>query len=141
MARQSPREPGVKTVIRAARLIDGTGECVDGGAVLFEGDRILDCGPRTRIGAVPDAVEINTTGTVMPGMVDVHVHLRGPGTPSEGPGAALDMARTIVRRAERRMTQLEDLDNPHLLAYINRLSSLLFVLSLRESSQILAKGD
>lgn len=45
--------------------------------------------------------------------------------------AALDMARAAVRRAERRVSQLigEGLvENRDLLAYLNRLSSLLFVL-------------
>lgn len=45
--------------------------------------------------------------------------------------AALDMARTTVRRAERRVSQLLDaglVENGHLLTYLNRLSSLLFVI-------------
>lgn len=49
--------------------------------------------------------------------------------------AALDMARTIVRRAERRLVELAqrgDIENPFLLSYLNRLSSLCFVLELRE---------
>lgn len=47
-------------------------------------------------------------------------------------GAALDMARTIVRRAERvvaRLQREEDVALPHSLAYLNRLSSLLFGLA------------
>ncbi len=51
-------------------------------------------------------------------------------------GAALDVARTIVRRAERRVAELlhrGDISNPELLRYLNRLSSLLFVLELREN--------
>lgn len=45
--------------------------------------------------------------------------------------AALDMARTAVRRAERRVSQLiaeEVVENTALVAYLNRLSSLLFAL-------------
>ncbi len=45
--------------------------------------------------------------------------------------AALDMARTVVRRAERRVSQLlveKMIENPALVGYLNRLSSLLFVL-------------
>ncbi|MGA9531334.1 MAG: cob(I)yrinic acid a,c-diamide adenosyltransferase [Anaerolineales bacterium] len=48
-------------------------------------------------------------------------------------GAAYDMARTAVRRAERRVAKLVlegDLENKDLLRYLNRLSSLCFVLSL-----------
>lgn len=48
-------------------------------------------------------------------------------------GAALSVARTIVRRAERRVAELlarGDITNTNLLAYLNRLSSLCFVLEL-----------
>ncbi len=54
-------------------------------------------------------------------------------TPS---GAALSLARTIVRRAERRVSELFDsseLSNPELLRYLNRLSSLCFVLEILEN--------
>jgi cob(I)alamin adenosyltransferase len=50
-------------------------------------------------------------------------------------GAALDLARTIVRRAERQVANLlhkGDLENEALLNYLNRLSSLCFVLELLE---------
>ena len=46
------------------------------------------------------------------------------------PGAALDVARTIVRRAERQVVVLARDGhevNPHILGYLNRLSSLLFI--------------
>jgi cob(I)alamin adenosyltransferase len=51
------------------------------------------------------------------------------------PGAALHLARTIVRRAERWAVRLEyegALSNERVLHYLNRLSSLLFVLALFE---------
>ncbi len=51
-------------------------------------------------------------------------------------GAALSMARAVVRRAERRLVELFDADttaNPALQQYLNRLSSLLFVLELIEN--------
>lgn len=51
-------------------------------------------------------------------------------------GAHLDLARTIIRRAERRVADLHhrgELANPHLLRYLNRLSSFCFVLELREN--------
>lgn len=64
--------------------------------------------------------------------------------------AALDLARAIVRRAERWITRLAregKLRNPALQAYLNRLSSLCFVLELWEIHQAglerptLAKAD
>ena len=51
------------------------------------------------------------------------------------PGAALALARTIVRRSERRVAELhqvEPFENPIILPYLNRLSSLCFVLELSE---------
>lgn len=51
-------------------------------------------------------------------------------------GAALSLARTIVRRAERRVVELFDageVNNPELQRYLNRLSSLCFVLELLEN--------
>ena len=64
-------------------------------------------------------------------------------------GAYLDLARSIVRRAERRVTGLyleNELENAQILVYLNRLSSLCFVLELIENMQAgkdkptLAKG-
>jgi len=54
-------------------------------------------------------------------------------TPASG---LLALARTIVRRAERRIVQLHDngeIENVHLLHYLNRLSSLCFALELQEN--------
>ncbi len=54
------------------------------------------------------------------------------------PAAALDLARTVTRRAERRLAELlqrGDVQNTELLHYLNRLSSLLFVLELRENQE------
>lgn len=50
-------------------------------------------------------------------------------------GAALDLARTVVRRAERcvvRLVEQELLNNMNLVRYLNRLSSLIFILELVE---------
>jgi cob(I)alamin adenosyltransferase len=48
------------------------------------------------------------------------------GTPA---GAALHLARTVCRRAERRMVSLAPPVDPVLLRYVNRLSDLLFALA------------
>jgi cob(I)alamin adenosyltransferase len=71
--------------------------------------------------------------------------------PGDSPaGAAMSLARTIVRRAERQIAQLlhsGEIDNQDLLRYLNRLSSLCFVLELLEdktfgqTSPTLAKGS
>ena len=48
------------------------------------------------------------------------------GTPA---GAALHVARTVCRRAERRIVGLTQHVDPVLIRYVNRLSDLLFVLA------------
>ena len=67
-------------------------------------------------------------------------------TPAE---AGLDLARTVVRRAERRVMELAQagqLQNTIILGYLNRLSSLCFILELVENQRAgqikptLAKG-
>lgn len=53
------------------------------------------------------------------------------------PGAYLDLARTVVRRAERLVVHLVHdglVENVELVRYLNRLSSLLFVLGLYENA-------
>ena len=52
-------------------------------------------------------------------------------------GAALSLARAVIRRAERRVVELvtaKDVSNPELIRYLNRLSSLCFVLELVENA-------
>jgi cob(I)alamin adenosyltransferase len=48
------------------------------------------------------------------------------GTPA---GAALHIARTVCRRAERRIVSLQPPVDPVLIRYVNRLSDFLFVLA------------
>jgi cob(I)alamin adenosyltransferase len=59
--------------------------------------------------------------------------------PGDSPaGAALAVARTIVRRAERQVVGLvhtKVVENSELLRYLNRLSSLCFVLELFENQR------
>jgi cob(I)alamin adenosyltransferase len=55
--------------------------------------------------------------------------------------AALDLARAICRRAERRVTDLAaagQLSNPEILAYLNRLSDLLWLMARRAET---GKGE
>lgn len=64
-------------------------------------------------------------------------------------GAVLDIARTVIRRAERRVAELLHqgvIENVYLLRYLNRLSSLCFALELLENQSsgkdtTLAKGE
>jgi cob(I)alamin adenosyltransferase len=44
-------------------------------------------------------------------------------------GAALHYARTVCRRAERRVVSLGEASDPQVVVYLNRLSDLLFVMA------------
>jgi cob(I)alamin adenosyltransferase len=52
--------------------------------------------------------------------------------------AALDLARTIIRRAERRVVSLKDaglIPNEEVLKYLNRLADLVFTLARYEEAE------
>jgi cob(I)alamin adenosyltransferase len=56
------------------------------------------------------------------------------------PGAAMDVARTVIRRAERKAVALANADsntmNPEIIRYLNRLSTLLFILARAEDVSV-----
>ena len=55
------------------------------------------------------------------------------------PSAALDLCRAIVRRAERQAVHLyreQVITNEHIVGYLNRLSSLLFILARHVESDL-----
>lgn len=65
-----------------------------------------------------EAAQVSGKGWAMPG--------------ANGSSAALDLARTVCRRAERRACALQEtgqLHNPEIIVYLNRLSDLLWVLA------------
>jgi cob(I)alamin adenosyltransferase len=68
-----------------------------------------------------------------------NISFRGWATPGANlPSATLDFARTVCRRAERRVCALQDsnqLDNPEIIIYLNRLSDLLWLLARWTESQ------
>jgi len=67
------------------------------------------------------------------------VSLKGWATPGETAEAAtLDLARSVCRRAERRVCALMpagELPNPEILTYLNRLSDLLWLMARWSESQ------
>lgn len=67
------------TVVKAARLIDGTGAAVvRNGVLVITGDWIIAVGAQDAV-AVPSGARIIDLGdaTLVPGFVDAHVHLIG----------------------------------------------------------------
>ncbi len=82
-------DPGDRfTLITADRLIDGDGAPpIERGAVLIKGDAIVAAGPRDSVvppeGAPVDAHDY-PHATVLPGLIDSHVHLIGIGDGRKG---------------------------------------------------------
>lgn len=89
--------------------------------------RVID---PARVKWLEDQVEVFGENTIMPSEFIV------PGDSQSG--AAFALSRTAVRRAERRVSQLIHdnlIDNIELLRYLNRLSSLCFILELLENQK------
>jgi cob(I)alamin adenosyltransferase len=77
---------------------------------------------------------IETQIKMLEGIVQIPDEFILPGDSASG--AAFDLARTVVRRAERHIIglfQKGDIKNIEILHYLNRLSSLCFVLELFEN--------
>ena len=76
------------TLLTADRLIDGTGAPpVDRAAVLIKGDSIVAAGPRDAV-VPPDGAPVDARdyphATLLPGLIDSHVHLIGIGDGRKG---------------------------------------------------------
>ena len=70
----------MRTLITAAALIDGTGAVHRPGAVLVDGERILGAGERI-VEPAGTAVLHFDGATILPGLIDCHVHLTDAGLP------------------------------------------------------------
>ena len=88
-------------------------------------------------------VSADTVSRIERSIDEVQAQVELPGAfivPGASPGSgALDLARSLVRRAERRVVALQEerrLPNPEILRYLNRLSDLLFVLARLEDKDL-----
>lgn len=70
--------PDRPTLIRGAHVFDGTGTPAAPGDVLISGGRIVAVGPRLRTPRGARVIE-GRGMTVLPGLHDLHAHLRSPG--------------------------------------------------------------
>jgi imidazolonepropionase-like amidohydrolase len=76
--------PGQVVAIRAGKLFDAkSGNLLNNQVVLIRGDRIADVGTEVQIPRDARVIDLSTA-TVLPGMIDAHVHVNTGGeTPSE----------------------------------------------------------
>lgn len=116
------------TVLRASRLlVDADATVIGGGAVAVDGDRITLVGPWQRIAAeLPPEAEVIDLGdcTLMPGMIDCHVHLAMDASPAATSTQlampevelALLMAGNARRLLDAGVTTARDLGSPATVA-------------------------
>src|SRR5262245_37596703 len=65
------------TILRAARLIDGTGApTLQPAMIRVEGERIVEFGSNLRVPAGAHVIELGDA-TLLPGLIDLHTHLTG----------------------------------------------------------------
>src|SRR5205814_10627561 len=64
----------------AARLVDGAGRVVDDAAVVLDGARVEAAGTRAELEALLRGARVEDFGdaTILPGLVDAHVHVAFP---------------------------------------------------------------
>ncbi len=101
--------PDQLVAIRAGRLFDSrNGTLLNNQIVLVKGDRITDVGANLAIPAGARIVDLSNA-TVMPGMVDAHVHVNtGGNTPTQRALIALANAQTDL---EAGFTTVLDMDS------------------------------
>lgn len=68
-------------LIRGGTLLDGLGGRIDDAAVLVEGMRVTRIGPAGSIGAGGAEVIDAGGATIMPGLIDLHIHFMGRNEP------------------------------------------------------------
>jgi len=75
----TPREKNSVVIVRGGKLIDGTGaDPVDDPCIVIEGEHITKIGKAKDLDLPKDAKFVDATGkTVMPGLIDCHLHLLG----------------------------------------------------------------
>lgn len=87
------------TVLQARALVDvQRGVLIDNGLVVVTGDRITAAGPSSQITVPEGARRVVLAGaTLLPGLVDLHVHLTLAGNPEANARATLQAGFTTVQ--------------------------------------------
>jgi imidazolonepropionase-like amidohydrolase len=114
---QAPRPPqspylapeGNLVAVRAGRMFDAkAGTMLNNQIILVRGDRIADVGPSVQV--PPDARVIDLgAATVLPGMIDAHVHNAGRGDSADM--KAIVMVQSATRDLEAGFTTTVDMDS------------------------------
>ncbi len=109
VARAQVAQPPKTVLVKAAHLFDArAGRLLDRQAVLIRGDRIEKAGPASEI-AAPAGAEVIDLGeaTLLPGLIDCHVHLTGDPENAGLKGLAISVPRSALTGAKNaRLTLL-----------------------------------
>lgn len=100
-AQEAAQEAPKVTVLRAARLFDGTSDkLVSDAVVVIEGDTIRAVGSGIAIPAGAEVIDLGDS-TLLPGLIDAHVHLSGESGNDWAGDFVADLRRTVAERAIR----------------------------------------
>lgn len=108
----------MRRILANARIIDGTGEVLSDRFIVIDDGSIADVVSMSEFPATPDAEVIDVSGnTVMPGIIDCHVHLSidgdadpvGQVVADSDAMSALRMARNAERTIAAGITTVRDL--------------------------------
>lgn len=99
----SEASSAARWAIRSKRLLDGTTRAmVRDGMVVVEDGRIAEAGPASRVAPPPGARVVDVGDrTVLPGLIDAHVHMMNTGTALSGREAlAMDDSQALLVGAQ-----------------------------------------
>jgi imidazolonepropionase-like amidohydrolase len=112
-AQESPYlAPAAQVVaVRAGRLFDAnTGTMATNQIVLIRGDRIADVGASVQIPAGARVIDLSAA-TVLPGMIDGHVHTNGPVPNESVEHRTMVMIRSAQKDLDAGFTTVVDMDS------------------------------
>jgi imidazolonepropionase-like amidohydrolase len=114
---QPPPAEGV--AIRAGRMFDArAGRNLTNQIILIKGDRIMDVGPADRVPIPQGARVIDLSqATVLPGLIDRHVHLMQEQEPNDGRSAYLGL-HYALRNLYAGFTTVQDMGSPFTYAIV-----------------------
>src|SRR5271166_6148203 len=117
MDMQPPPSPGV--AVRAGRLFDSkSGAMLKDQVILMKGDRITAVGPADRIQIPAGAQVIDLSrATVLPGLIDRHVHLFNEQQPNDGRTALMGL-NFALRDLNAGFTTVQDMGSPYTYASV-----------------------
>src|ERR1700722_16795085 len=117
MTMQAPPVEGV--AVRAGRMFDPvSGKNLTDQVILIKGDRIVDAGPAERI-QIPAGVRVIdlSRATVLPGLIDRHVHLFQDQQPNDSRAALMGL-NYALKDLNAGFTTIQDMGSPFTYASV-----------------------